>query len=259
MSNPYQTPMSNDRVYVSGEMLPCIGCGKELHATAAVCPGCGATQRQRKYKSKTVAAVLAFFLGGLGVHRFYLGQWWGIFYLLFFWLWIPAIIALIEFIVFLATDQRSWDEKYNEGKPAAPNEQGGSAIIIAIVAIIAAVMILGMVAAVAIPAYQQYTLRVQVSEALNETSYVRQRVSDYLNAQGQLPSDNRALDLPQPLTLSKGHQIFLSPKGIELRLSGRPALAGKTIVLTPVPQQGFIDWDCRGGTLEREYRPVSCR
>lgn len=32
-------------------------------------------------KNRYVAAILAFFLGGLGVHKFYLGKWTGIFYL----------------------------------------------------------------------------------------------------------------------------------------------------------------------------------
>ena len=47
-------------------------------------------------KSKTTAAILAFLLGGVGAHRFYLGQsGLGIIYLLFFWTFIPAIVALV--------------------------------------------------------------------------------------------------------------------------------------------------------------------
>ena len=63
-------------------------------------------------KDKNVAAVLAFFLGGFGVHRFYLGQiGLGIFYILFFW--ISWFIGLIDFIVLLAMDQKEFDFKYN--------------------------------------------------------------------------------------------------------------------------------------------------
>ncbi len=47
-------------------------------------------------KSKSTAALLAFFLGGLGIHRFYLGQnGVGILYLLFCWTFIPAFIAFL--------------------------------------------------------------------------------------------------------------------------------------------------------------------
>src|SRR5690348_8728048 len=99
------------------DMVHCRGCGAEIHRTAASCPKCGASQRTTRYKSKVVAGVLGLLFGGLGVHRFYLGQWWGIFYLLFFWTWIPALIALVEAIVFFCTSDESWDAKYNQGMP----------------------------------------------------------------------------------------------------------------------------------------------
>jgi TM2 domain-containing membrane protein YozV len=48
-------------------------------------------------KDSTTAILLALFLGGFGVHHFYLGQLIaGVCYLLFFWTFIPAILALIE-------------------------------------------------------------------------------------------------------------------------------------------------------------------
>ncbi len=53
-------------------------------------------------KNKIVAALLAFFFGGLGIHKFYLGRvGQGILYILFCWTGIPSIIAFIEFIIFL--------------------------------------------------------------------------------------------------------------------------------------------------------------
>ena len=60
-------------------------------------------------KSKTTFLVLAFFLGGLGIHRMYLGQVLiGLLYLIFCWTYIPAIIAFFEFIINLCTS----DEKF---------------------------------------------------------------------------------------------------------------------------------------------------
>ena len=59
-----------------GGMVFCRGCGREIHQSAASCPGCGARQQAaRQGKSKATAGVLALLLGGLGIHRFYLGKW----------------------------------------------------------------------------------------------------------------------------------------------------------------------------------------
>lgn len=65
-------------------------------------------------KSKTTATLLAFFLGGFGVHRFYLGQTGlGLLYLLFCWTFVPAVIAFIDFLVLLFMSDETFNQKYN--------------------------------------------------------------------------------------------------------------------------------------------------
>lgn len=65
-------------------------------------------------KNKTSAVLLALFLGGFGAHKFYLGRnLQGVLYLLFCWTFIPAIIAFIEFIIYLTMDDKSFNAKYN--------------------------------------------------------------------------------------------------------------------------------------------------
>lgn len=65
-------------------------------------------------KNKTVAALLAFFIGGLGIHKFYLGKpIWGIVYILFCWTYIPTIVAFIEFILLLLQSEEDFNAKYN--------------------------------------------------------------------------------------------------------------------------------------------------
>lgn len=65
-------------------------------------------------KSKTTATVLCFFLGVFGIHRFYLGQTGlGILYLIFCWTFVPALIALIDFIGFLLMSEETFNQKYN--------------------------------------------------------------------------------------------------------------------------------------------------
>ena len=67
-------------------------------------------------KNKIVAALLAGFLGGFGIHKFYLGEGVaGVIYLLFCWTLIPGIIAFFEFIGLLLTSDQVFDAKYNGG------------------------------------------------------------------------------------------------------------------------------------------------
>ena len=65
-------------------------------------------------KDKIVAALLAFFVGGFGIHRFYLRQTGlGILYLLFCWTFVPSFVAFIDAICFLVASEESFNKEYN--------------------------------------------------------------------------------------------------------------------------------------------------
>ena len=65
-------------------------------------------------KSKVTAGILALFLGGLGAHKFYMGKiGMGILYLLFCWTFIPGFIACIEGIIYLCSDDESFQLKHH--------------------------------------------------------------------------------------------------------------------------------------------------
>jgi TM2 domain-containing membrane protein YozV len=95
----------------------CRDCGSVIHARAEICPKCGVRQKMTPVaggRNRTSAAIFALFLGGLGVHKFYLGQpGLGIVYLLFFWTFVPAIVGLIEAIVYLSMSDAAFSAKYN--------------------------------------------------------------------------------------------------------------------------------------------------
>lgn len=104
----------------------CSECGAAIKAKAEICPKCGVRQMGKPLainlgpvanngKSRMAAALLAFFLGFFGAHKFYLGQiGLGIIYLLFSWTFIPAIVAFIEFILLLTMSDERFDQKYGQ-------------------------------------------------------------------------------------------------------------------------------------------------
>jgi TM2 domain-containing membrane protein YozV/ribosomal protein L40E len=104
----------------------CTECGAIIKAKAEICPKCGVrqmgsplmidiTKSAPNGKSRIAAALLAFFLGGIGVHKFYLGQiGFGILYLIFCWTFIPALVALIEFILLLTMSDEKFNQKYGQ-------------------------------------------------------------------------------------------------------------------------------------------------
>lgn len=98
----------------------CNTCGRVIYAAAEICPYCGVRQRAIQTSStptgkhsRTTAAWLAILLGGVGAHKFYLGKpLLGLLYLVFVWAYVPAIVGLIEGIMYLTMSDEKFIEKY---------------------------------------------------------------------------------------------------------------------------------------------------
>lgn len=70
-----------------------------------------------KYRSKDTAVFLSFFLGAVGLQKFYLGESHkGVFSILFCWTFIPLLIGLIDFIKFASMNDVKFNDRYNWGK-----------------------------------------------------------------------------------------------------------------------------------------------
>jgi TM2 domain-containing membrane protein YozV len=70
---------------------------------------------QAPRKSKLVAGLLALFLGGLGIHKFYLNQGGtGMLMLIFFWTFIPAFVSFFQAINYFTMSDKKFDEIYND-------------------------------------------------------------------------------------------------------------------------------------------------
>ncbi len=69
---------------------------------------------EKEKKSKIVAVILALLIGGLGIHRFYLGQTKkGILYLVFCWTGLPSILALVDGVRYLLLSDEEFSKKYD--------------------------------------------------------------------------------------------------------------------------------------------------
>lgn len=97
-----------------GQQTFCYACGTQTDYRAEVCPKCGVRQQHSgETKNRLTASLLALFLGGFGVHHFYLGNIpRAVVYLLFCWTFIPAILALIDTIVLMCMSEATFQRKY---------------------------------------------------------------------------------------------------------------------------------------------------
>jgi TM2 domain-containing membrane protein YozV/RNA polymerase subunit RPABC4/transcription elongation factor Spt4 len=97
----------------------CTSCGAVVNRDAELCPECGVEQTvgSGSDPDRVAAALLALLLGGIGAHKFYLGDTtMGVLYLCFFWTAIPAIIGLIEGIIYLTKTDEEFERQYGDAR-----------------------------------------------------------------------------------------------------------------------------------------------
>ena len=121
------------------------------------------------------------------------------------------------------------------------------------------VAIIGILAAIAIPAYQDYTLRAKVTEGINLAAAAKSAVSEYYVSQGSFPTDNAAAGLNTTIKSDYVSSVTVSAGKITVTLAGPTEISGKTFTLTPTYADGAIKWTCATGTVEKKYLPANCR
>lgn len=127
------------------------------------------------------------------------------------------------------------------------------------------VAIIAVLAAIALPAYQNYLIRSQVSEGLSVASGARSAVWEYTSTYGVLPSDNASAGLPEKETISGSYvaEVEVGANGILVTYGNdaNAAINGSTLILAPTlsSNSGTVNWTCTGGTLAPSYRPTICR
>ncbi len=124
------------------------------------------------------------------------------------------------------------------------------------------VAIIGILAAVAIPSYQQYTSRAQVTEAMSLTSGLKTPLGEWLNDKGSLPADiaslTDSLSGKYVESISLGGTVVAPTLTATMRSTGvGPDIQGETFIL--LSPDGGTSWTCDSGSIPVKYLPAACR
>jgi len=128
------------------------------------------------------------------------------------------------------------------------------------------VAIIGILAAVAIPAYQDYTVRTKVSEGLSLASGAKTSVAETRLSNGSWPTSNSAAGLAaaSKITGNNVASVTVGTSGvITIAYNNDSAINSKTVTLTPniASGGGSVTWTCAAGSsaVEDRYLPGNCR
>jgi type IV pilus assembly protein PilA len=126
------------------------------------------------------------------------------------------------------------------------------------------VAIIGILAAVALPAYQDYTIRAKVSEAIGFAAAAKTAVSEHVISKDKWPSGNASAGLAPAASISSAvvKQVLVANNVITVTLSsaGLGDANDGTFTLTGSTAGSGVSWTCApGSTTVTKFLPSSCR
>lgn len=126
------------------------------------------------------------------------------------------------------------------------------------------VAIIGILAAIALPAYQDYIIRSQATEGMSLASGLKVQVAEVFAEEGALAGINSGADgIPAANTVIGEYVTGVAvAAGIITATYGNQAnatLAGDTLTLTPVDNGGSLSWTCASATIADQHLPAACR
>lgn len=123
------------------------------------------------------------------------------------------------------------------------------------------VAIIGILAAIALPAYQDYTKRARVSEGLSLAGGAKTSVTEYYSSNNAFPKSNTEAGLAAAADI-KGNAVTsvgVGDNGVITVTFNEKVNNNSTVIMTPTAENGSVKWDCKKGTLDPKWRPSECR
>jgi len=126
------------------------------------------------------------------------------------------------------------------------------------------VAIIGILAAIAIPAYQDYTIRAQVSEGLSLSAGAKAAVAEFYQDQGAWPTDNAEAGIEASGNILGKYvtQVAVANNVITVTYGGdaNANIAGDTLTMSATDNAGSVSWACANGAgLQNKWLPAACR
>ena len=130
---------------------------------------------------------------------------------------------------------------------------GGSAIF--------SIAVIGILAAIAIPAYQDYTIRAQVSAAIDTSTPIQELVYNYAVDNPDWPNSDEDLGI-EPLFVefeNVSYRITVGEGGVVYIQFVEGRLSGGSVAFGPYVENEMLYWSCQGINILPKYLPQSCR
>ena len=135
---------------------------------------------------------------------------------------------------------------------------GTSSIILFVVLIFGFIAVIGILAAIAIPAYHDYTLRSKMSGVYQSGQTITQELTQYYAEHQALPSDIHELAIPTLPTWVSGVELDSDQGVLELQLA--PPGTGQTLqFVASEDENGTLTWRCQSQTIRPRALPQPCR